>query len=48
MEGQIPDEAKSDQARLPLVELPATDAAGAPIPTETPGKSMYLVFYVEI
>lgn len=37
MEGNIPDEAKTDQARLPLVEMPSTDKAGEH--TETPGKA---------
>ena len=36
MEGQIPDEAKSDHARLALIELPVTDEHGNPKTPETP------------
>ena len=36
MEGQIPDEAKSDHARLALIELPVMDEHGNPKTPETP------------
>lgn len=51
MEGQIPDEAKTDHARLALIELPVMDEHGNPKTPETPtgkrkpiGEKVYLFF----